>query len=365
MSAASPALLPSIDRPSVASAARSCACCLAAPACRRLLIGRDTRESGDWIEAELAHGAASAGAEVATAGVVPDARRRLPDADGGLRPRGRHLRVAQSVRGQRHQGLLGRAARSSPRASSARSRPSSPTRRGPRAAARRGPVARVDLVGTYLDHLARRHERPCRRRVSLVIDCANGATSPVAPGLFRSLGFDTDRHRRSAGWPQHQPGLRIDPPGAAVPHGRRAGPPAGHRVRRRRRPRDLRGSPRRDRQRRRGPAALRAPAPERASPRRPDRGGDRDEQHRARAGAARSGHRARAHGRRRQVRDGGDAGARRLARRRAVGPRHLLGLSLYGRRALHGAERAADDGRDAVDRSRILPPTWSTIRRCC
>jgi phosphoglucosamine mutase len=26
---------------------------------------------------------------------------------------------------------------------------------------------------------------------ALVIDCANGATSPVAPGLFRSLGFDT------------------------------------------------------------------------------------------------------------------------------------------------------------------------------
>src|SRR5207302_3997411 len=35
------------------------------------LIGRDTRESGDWIEAELAHGARGEGAEVTSAGIVP------------------------------------------------------------------------------------------------------------------------------------------------------------------------------------------------------------------------------------------------------------------------------------------------------
>src|ERR671911_336534 len=37
----------------------------------RLLIGRDTRESGGWIEAELAHGAGGEGASVTSAGVVP------------------------------------------------------------------------------------------------------------------------------------------------------------------------------------------------------------------------------------------------------------------------------------------------------
>ncbi len=36
-----------------------------------LLIGRDTRESGEWIERELAHGATAAGAEVISAGVMP------------------------------------------------------------------------------------------------------------------------------------------------------------------------------------------------------------------------------------------------------------------------------------------------------
>src|SRR4051812_27664861 len=40
-------------------------------AARRLLIGRDTRESGEWIEAELAHGAAGEGAQVTCVGVVP------------------------------------------------------------------------------------------------------------------------------------------------------------------------------------------------------------------------------------------------------------------------------------------------------
>ena len=37
----------------------------------QFLVGRDTRESGGWIEAELAHGACGEGASVTSAGVVP------------------------------------------------------------------------------------------------------------------------------------------------------------------------------------------------------------------------------------------------------------------------------------------------------
>ena len=37
----------------------------------RLLIGRDTRESGDWIERELAHGARLCRRDVVTVGVLP------------------------------------------------------------------------------------------------------------------------------------------------------------------------------------------------------------------------------------------------------------------------------------------------------
>src|SRR6186713_2509225 len=37
----------------------------------RIIIGRDTRESGEWIAREFARGAASAGASVTSAGVLP------------------------------------------------------------------------------------------------------------------------------------------------------------------------------------------------------------------------------------------------------------------------------------------------------
>jgi phosphoglucosamine mutase len=84
----------------------------------RLLVGRDTRESGGWIEAELATGASGESALVTSAGVVPTPAVAyltraagydagiLSDARSGLRRRHRDLGVAQSVRRQRHQGVL-------------------------------------------------------------------------------------------------------------------------------------------------------------------------------------------------------------------------------------------------------------------
>ena len=98
-----------------------------APAGRplRFLVGRDTRESGEWIERELARGVHSAGRGDHDRRRHPDTGGRLRHARHGVRCRPRHLRVAQSVRGQRHQGLLRHAGRSSPNRSSARSRRSS------------------------------------------------------------------------------------------------------------------------------------------------------------------------------------------------------------------------------------------------
>src|SRR5215831_14349401 len=37
----------------------------------RIIVGRDTRESGEWIEREFARGATSQGAVIASAGVIP------------------------------------------------------------------------------------------------------------------------------------------------------------------------------------------------------------------------------------------------------------------------------------------------------
>src|SRR5262245_25888695 len=56
-----------------------------------------------------------------------------------------------------------------------------------------GPVPRADLVGAYLDHLRTVFPEHTRiNRFRLAIDCANGATTPVAEKLFASLGFDTE-----------------------------------------------------------------------------------------------------------------------------------------------------------------------------
>src|SRR5258705_12779471 len=58
----------------------------------KFLIGRDTRESGTWIEAELAHGASGEGATVRSTGVVPTpavahlTRAGVFDAGGGVSP---------------------------------------------------------------------------------------------------------------------------------------------------------------------------------------------------------------------------------------------------------------------------------------
>ena len=87
----------------------------------RILVGRDTRESGDWIEAELAHGACRRRRGRDERRRRADAGGRVPDARAGLRRRRRDLGVAQSVRGQRHQGVL-RTRREVHRARRARSR---------------------------------------------------------------------------------------------------------------------------------------------------------------------------------------------------------------------------------------------------
>ena len=155
----------------------------------RLLIGRDTRESGSWIEAELAHGAAGEGAEVATAGVVPTPAiaylTRTAAYDLGVVISASHnpfedngIKVF-SGRGEKFTEAIER------EVEAIVADPAWATRTG-----EAGPVASVDLVDTYLTHL-RAVMNGHSPSLSLVIDCANGATAPVAPGLFRGLGFDT------------------------------------------------------------------------------------------------------------------------------------------------------------------------------
>ena len=155
----------------------------------RILIGRDTRESGAWLEAELAHGASGEGATVTSAGVVPTPAiaylTRTQEFDAGVVISASHnpfedngIKVF-SGRGEKFTERVEREVEA--------------IVADPGWTVRAGEPAHVpsrDLVGAYLDHLrAVFPEAPSLRDVRLAVDCANGATTTVAPALFSSLGF--------------------------------------------------------------------------------------------------------------------------------------------------------------------------------
>ena len=155
-----------------------------------LLIGRDTRESGDWIEAELAYGAAIVGADVTSVGIVPTPAvaylTRTGPFDAGVVISASHNPYADngikvfSHRGEKFTGSVERAVE---RIVADRSWDAG--------AGDPGPIRRVDLVDEYLDHLREiLPDTSALKAVRIAIDCANGATTTVAPRLLADLGLD-------------------------------------------------------------------------------------------------------------------------------------------------------------------------------
>src|SRR6478672_11355896 len=155
-----------------------------------LLVGRDTRESGAWIEAELAHGASGEGAMVTSAGVVPTPAiaylTRTTDYDAGVVISASHnpfedngIKVF-SGRGEKFTERVEREVEAIVADPSWQVRGGAPDE-----------VPRVHLAGAYLEHL--RAVIPPGvpvHRLKIAIDCANGATTTVAPQLFAALGMD-------------------------------------------------------------------------------------------------------------------------------------------------------------------------------
>jgi phosphoglucosamine mutase len=158
----------------------------------RLLIGRDTRESGPWMERSLARGVRVAGGEAISAGIIPTSAvsyltkthgfsagavisaSHNPFEDNGIKvfsplgvkiPDEWELEIEAVV-------LEGRG-------------------RLP------GHEADVEvngaLAGDYVDYLTGR-VRPAGRAegLKIVVDCANGASSELAPRILGSLGFDVE-----------------------------------------------------------------------------------------------------------------------------------------------------------------------------
>ena len=155
----------------------------------RFLVGRDTRESGAWIEAELAHGASGEGASVTSVGVVPTPAvaylTRTHGYDAGVVISASHnpfedngIKVF-SGKGEKFTERVEREVEDIIADRSWDAHEGEPAH-----------VPHADLVGAYLDHLrAVLHDSRTLAGFPLAIDCANGATTTVAPQLFRSLGL--------------------------------------------------------------------------------------------------------------------------------------------------------------------------------
>jgi phosphoglucosamine mutase len=156
----------------------------------RFVVGRDTRESGEWIERELARGVHSAGAEITTAGVIPTPAiayvTRAMGFDAGLvisashNPFGDNGIKVFSGKGEKFTEALEREVEAIIH-----------DRTWSVAEASDATVDRTDVIDAYIAHARLALPRPERLGpFKLAIDTANGATTPVAPRLFREMGFD-------------------------------------------------------------------------------------------------------------------------------------------------------------------------------
>jgi phosphoglucosamine mutase len=157
----------------------------------RLLIGRDTRESGPWMERALARGVRVAGGEAVSAGVIPTSAvsyltkthgfsagavisaSHNPFEDNGIKvfsplgikiPDEWELEIEDDV-------LEGRG-------------------RLP------GHEAEVpfdaSLTGDYIDFLRGRVRPAAGAGFKVLVDCANGASSALAPRILQGLGFSAE-----------------------------------------------------------------------------------------------------------------------------------------------------------------------------
>jgi phosphoglucosamine mutase len=156
----------------------------------RFIVGRDTRESGEWIERELARGVRSGGAHITSAGVLPTPAiayvTRDMGFDAGLVISASHnpfedngIKVF-SGRGEKFTETLEREVEAIVADTSWAVGGSAEV-----------PVDRTDVIDAYLAHARLALPDPERLGgLKIAIDAANGATTTVAPRLFAELGFD-------------------------------------------------------------------------------------------------------------------------------------------------------------------------------
>jgi len=156
----------------------------------RFLSGRDTRESGPWIERELAAGIRSEGGTLVSAGVIPTpaiayltprmgytagvviSASHNPFEDNGIKVFSGSGAKFTETHEERVEAMMADATAVPP-------------------ASDRIAVEQIDYRADYLEHLLRiLPPDAARKGLRIAVDCANGATTTVAPRLFERLGFE-------------------------------------------------------------------------------------------------------------------------------------------------------------------------------
>jgi phosphoglucosamine mutase len=160
------------------------------PANIRFLAGRDTRESGGWIERELGFGIRSQGGTLTSAGIIPTpavayltprmeytagvviSASHNPFEDNGIKVfSGAGEKFTETLE-QHVESIVEDASWTVPAGEAAA-------------------VEQIDYRSDYITHLTEILPADSRTRgMRVAIDCANGATTTVAPRLFNELGFE-------------------------------------------------------------------------------------------------------------------------------------------------------------------------------
>ena len=157
----------------------------------RVVFGMDTRESSQWIAATLTHGLRDGGAEAANAGVIPTpgvaflahthgfaagiviSASHNPWQDNGIKifgPDG--YKLADAVELNIEAEIFERLA----------------TVEEPAAATASLPAVNADFRRDYIEFLLRNVPELRLEGKTIVLDCANGAASVIAPLLFAQMG---------------------------------------------------------------------------------------------------------------------------------------------------------------------------------
>jgi phosphoglucosamine mutase len=157
----------------------------------RFVTGRDTRESGDWIERAFHAGVREGGAECQSAGVITTpgvayvakhfgfdagvviSASHNPYEDNGIKifaPDGKKVgeEIESAIERDLHGPILGSIGGDSPVDDS----------------------RALEFQAAYAEHLAGEFKGSQLDGFRMVVDCANGAASILAPALFRRLGAD-------------------------------------------------------------------------------------------------------------------------------------------------------------------------------